>query len=292
MKKKISRRSFIKRSLGTLLTFTGFGVGGRFYAKHVEPHWFETTEYTITHDLIPQGFNDFKIVQFSDTHLGFQFQLEELKGIIKKINNLQPDAVFFTGDLMDEPNKYPQPGQIISVLKQLKAPMGKFCVYGNHDHGGNGSRLYEEIMSRSDFTILRNTNTSISLLNGDSLYIAGIDEPMLGNPDISAALNGLPANVYKILLSHAPDFADQISGDSVQLQLSGHSHGGQIQIPFFGALVTPPYGQKYHEGMYELESLELYVNRGLGTTRLPFRFLSRPEITVFNLSSTKSASVH
>ncbi|RFU71083.1 metallophosphoesterase [Peribacillus saganii] len=288
MKKNISRRSFIKKSLGTLLTFAGFGVGGRYYAKHIEPHWFETTEYTITHDLIPQGFNNFKFVQFSDTHLGFQFQLEELRVIIQKINKLQPDAVFFTGDLLDEPNKYPQPERIIRVLNKLNAPHGKFCIFGNHDHGGNGSRLYEDIMSKSGFKILRNTNASISLLNGDSLFIAGIDEPMLGNPDINAALNGLPVDGYKILLSHAPDLADQIIGQSVQLQLSGHSHGGQVQIPFLGALVKPPYSRKYHEGMYNLDSLRLYVNRGLGTTRLPFRFLSRPEITLFKLTSMQS----
>ncbi len=94
-------------------------------------------------------------------------------------------------------------------------------------------------------------------------------------------------NVFKILLSHAPDLADQTIQYGVEWQLSGHSHGGQIKIPFVGALVTPPFAEKYTEGFYQInklgKSLSLYVNRGIGTTRLPFRFLSKPEITVFRL---------
>src|SRR5699024_2934241 len=103
---------------------------------------------------------------------------------------------------------------------------------------------------------------------------------------------GIPTDSYKILLSHAPDLADEAALFNIHLQLSGHSHGGQIKIPFVGAIVKPPYAEKYYEGFYKIGDnppLTLYVNRGIGTTRLPFRFLSRPELTVFTLVSEGSS---
>ncbi|PLT28008.1 metallophosphoesterase [Peribacillus deserti] len=283
MKKK-TRRSFIKSSLGALLSLAGTSIGGKYYAEQVEPRWLEVNSFTIAHKLIPKGFNSTKIVQFSDTHLGFQFQLEDLKSIILKINRLQPDIIFFTGDLMDAPHEYTRSGEIIPILRELKAPLGKFCVYGNHDHGGNGTDLYKSIMEKSGFTLLKNESKEIKLLNKERICISGIDEPMLGRPNVRRALAGT-RDTYQIMLSHAPDLADDIFNYEVHLQLSGHSHGGQVQIPFYGTLVTPPFAEKYPEGFYTINNQKLYVNRGLGTTRLPYRFLSRPEITIFELQS-------
>lgn len=285
MKKNITRRSFIKRTLGAILALFGIGIGGRYYSHEVEPKWLDLSTISISNPLIPEGFNGLKIVQFSDTHLGFQFQLPDLVSVTEQINALRPDLIFFTGDLMDDPNQYPFQQEIIPVMKRLNASMGKLCIYGNHDHGGNGSKIYSSIMQQADFQVLRNSNTKISLLNGDNLYIAGIDDAMLGTPDFAAALNGIPEDAYTILLSHAPDLADIAANFNIQLQLSGHSHGGQVQIPFAGALVTPPHARKYKEGTFEIGKLKLHVNRGLGTTRLPYRFLSRPEITVYEFNS-------
>ncbi|CAH0345894.1 metallophosphoesterase [Bacillus sp. CECT 9360] len=285
MKNNITRRSFLKRSIAAILALSGISVSGKYYTHEVEPKWLDINTISIHHPLIPKGFNGFRIVQFSDTHLGFQFQLADLESIIGKINDLKPDLIIFTGDLMDHPNQYPFQKETIPLLKKLQAPHGKFCIYGNHDHGGYGSEIYDNIMRKSDFQVLLNANTSISLLNGDELFIAGLDDPMLGNPDFAAATAGIPKNSYTILLSHAPDLADTSATYDIQLQLSGHSHGGQVQIPFVGALITPPFAEKYKEGTFDIDQLKLHVNRGLGTTRLPYRFLSRPEITVFDLKS-------
>ncbi|WP_409292000.1 metallophosphoesterase [Peribacillus sp. SCS-37] len=280
--KKWTRRSFLKSSLGVLLSAAGAGAGGKYYAEEVEPRWLEVNSYKISHKLIPRGFGGIKIVQFSDTHIGFQFQLNDLKAAVKKISSLQPDMIFFTGDLMDAPNEYAHQEDIIPVLSSLNPPLGKFCVYGNHDHGGYGTDIYENIMKQAGFTVLKNDYRIVKLLNGDSICISGIDEPMLGRPDLNRALDRAEGR-YHINLSHAPDLADDISAFPVHLQLSGHSHGGQVQIPFAGALVKPPFAEKYIEGFYDIGSVKLYVNRGLGTTRLPYRVLSRPEITIFEL---------
>jgi uncharacterized protein len=289
MRKKISRRSFIKKTIGSFLTFVGAGYGGYFYAHQIEPRMLKVNSHAIKHVDIPKSFDGFKIVQFSDTHLGFQYDLNQFKKMLIQISNLKPDIIFFTGDLMDAPNQYQYADEIMPLLKNLEAPFGKYSIYGNHDHGGYGSDIYKNIMELSDFKLLLNDSAQIQLLDGSSIYVLGIDDAMLGRPNFESAIENVPKNSYKILLSHAPDLADQAVDFGVQLQLSGHSHGGQIQIPFVGALITPPFAKKYREGFYEIETSEfpltLYVNRGIGTTRLPFRFLSKPELTIFTLIS-------
>lgn len=286
MAKKVSRRSFIKKSLGFILTVGGTGYGGYYYAREIEPRMLKVHSHAINHPDIPNSFNGFKIVQFSDTHLGFHYDLKQFKKMINQINNLQPDVIFFTGDLMDAPNQYPYADEIIPLLKDLKAPFGKYSIYGNHDHGGYGSDIYKNIMEISDFKLLLNQSDKIEMLDQSRIHVIGLDDAMLGRPDFHAAFLNVPEKEYKILLSHAPDLADQAVSFGVQFQLSGHSHGGQIKLPFFGALITPPFAKKYIEGFYNIETLKLYVNRGIGTTRLPFRFLSMPEITVFTLGNT------
>jgi uncharacterized protein len=287
MPKNITRRSFIKRMFGGVLALGGISTGGYYYAHEIEPHMLDITYHNIKSSLLPKEFDGFKIVQFSDTHLGFQYNLEQFNKLMGEINGLEPDMIVFTGDLMDNPTEFKETGQIIQALTKLRAPFGKFAVYGNHDHGGYGSDIYRKIIEEADFTLLVNEAKAVTLLNGSAIHIAGVDDSMLGHPDIETAISELTENSYTILLSHAPDYASKASKYNIQLQLSGHSHGGQIQIPFFGPVVTPPHGEKYPEGFYRLgdnPGLTLYVNRGLGTTRLPFRFLSKPELTMFTLT--------
>lgn len=289
MQKKISRRTFIKRAAGSILTLSAATAGGYYYAKEIEPRLLELNKIKIQHPDIPVGFDQFKMVQFSDTHLGFHYKLNQLTKIVNRINKLDPDVVFFTGDLMDEPNKYQNSEEIIPILSNIRSKFGKFSIYGNHDHGGYGTDLYRDIMSNSGFTLLQNDHQQIQLLDGSSIHIVGLDDAMLGKPDIETAVSGIPKESYKILLAHEPDLATSAVQYGIQLQLSGHSHGGQVKIPFFGPLITPPFSELYYEGFYELEHLNndltLYVNRGIGTTRLPFRFLSKPELTLLTLSS-------
>lgn len=285
MPKKVSRRTFLKRIFGTFLTTIGLSAGGYLYAGRVEPNLLKVNKHNLTHKDIPNMFDQLKIVQFSDTHLGFQYTLEQLVNLVDDINNMKPDILFFTGDLLDEPNKYVGTEKVISVLRKLQAPLGKYAVYGNHDHGGYGTDIYRNIMEEAEFTLLQNQSSKLQI-GEEHIYLLGIDDAMLGRPDINEALLDIPNDSYKILLSHAPDLADSAALFNIQLQLSGHSHGGQIQIPFLGALVRPPFAEKYVEGFYTIGTeapLTLYVNRGLGTTRLPFRFLSVPELTVFTL---------
>jgi uncharacterized protein len=288
MAKKLTKRTFLKRTFGFFLTVLGLGSGGYFYANRIEPNLLDINNQQMQHPFIPRSFDGIKIVQFSDTHLGFQYNLNQFQKLVKKINNLKPDLIFFTGDLIDEPNKYPEINQLVPILQQLKAPLGQYCIFGNHDHGGYGSDIYRNIMETANFTVLLNESKPINLKNGSQIYLIGIDDAMLGQPDLKLALDQVPNNMFKLLLSHAPDLAETAVQYQIHWQLSGHSHGGQVKIPFVGPLVTPPFARVYTEGLYtigESSPLTLYVNRGIGTTRLPFRFMARSELTIFTLKS-------
>ncbi|WP_456275685.1 metallophosphoesterase [Bacillus sp. AK128] len=288
MSEQYTRRGFLKRafgySIGTIMTLT-FGYT---YARYIEPNQLETTRFTLKSPLIPKEFNGIRILQFSDTHIGHYYEMEKFSKLIDQINKEEADLVFFTGDLIDAPDTYPSPAELIPLLSSIKAPLGKFSIYGNHDHGGYGTESYKQIMEQSGFNLLMNSSTSITIL-GESITVAGLDDYMLGRPDFEQTLRTVPQDTYTILLAHEPDVAKISHSYPVQLQLSGHSHGGQVKVPFLGAIVTPPFASEYVEGLYEVGDvpLTLYVNRGLGTTRVPFRFLSKPELTIFTLNSIK-----
>jgi predicted MPP superfamily phosphohydrolase len=279
----MNRRTFLKKSFLSVMGGMFLASFGYYYARFMEPARLTVTKHTIFHPLIPKSFDGLNIVQFSDTHLGRYYPLERLSHTVKKINELQPDIVFFTGDLIDEPNKYPYTNDVISILANIRAPLGKFSIYGNHDHGGYGTDIYRNIMNKAGFRMLVNEHVMIELIDKSKIAIAGVDDMMLGNPDFAAMLKQIPPSTYTIVLLHEPDGATETACYPVHLQLSGHSHGGQIQLPFIGPLITPPLATEYYEGFYQIGDLTLYVNRGLGTTRMPFRFLTPPELTVFTL---------
>ena len=154
----------------------------------------------------------------------------------------------------------------------------KFAVYGNHDYGGGLEHHYRDIMEASGFHVL--INETVTLDRWD-LTITGIDDMVIGYGDPSCA-EALPEDSYNIVLSHVPDICTELSDDPVDLMLSGHTHGGQITVPLLSDYVLPPYGRIFVRGEYPFENernMMLYVNRGLGTTKLPLRFLASPELT-------------
>ena len=281
--KTLSRRSFLKKSALYGITLLTSLAGGRYYMEEVEPEWVDISHFKFSHPLIPPSFNQTRIVQFNDTHIGFQYDLSSLKKTTNIIRSFKADLICFAGDLFDNPVEYQITPDFYEILNSLTAPLGKYAVYGNHDHGGYGTELYEQVMDKCGFKVLKNSS-DILLKDGDSILIAGVDDSSLGFPNIARALQGKPENLFTLLLSHAPDYANAAASHPVNLQLSGHSHGGQVQIPLIGPLITPPHAKEYQEGLYEIrEGFSLYVNRGLGTTRVPYRLLCRPEITVFDL---------
>lgn len=285
---KITRRTFIKRLLTSAAAAIGLSTFGYSYARYIEPHMLTVQKHDITHTKIPRHFHNFKVLQFSDTHVGFHYDLNDLEKLVDRINQEEPELILFTGDLVDEPHTYSFPPRLVEILNKLEAPMGKYWIYGNHDHGGYGTDKIREVMDQSGFQLLQNKHVSIQ--NGDSSFtLAGVDDVMLGKPDINQTLSQAPDELFTLLMVHEPDVALEYQHYPIDVQLSGHSHGGQVQLPFFGYLVTPPFAEHFVEGHYPLEEgLQLYVSRGIGTTRLPYRFLCRPEISVFHLKTEEA----
>jgi uncharacterized protein len=283
----MNRRSFLKKLISSTITLLGLTGGTYYYARNIEPGLLTINTESILSKKLPDSFNDFKIVQFSDTHIGFQYTLEQFQELITKINALNPDLIVFTGDLVDEPNKYDWNPKLTQLLQELQAQKGKYWIYGNHDHGGYGTEIVQEVMEKANFTLLKNSHHVIEK-GLDRIILAGIDDVILGSPNLPKALEQTNPELFTILLSHEPDFADIAHQYHVDVQFSGHSHGGQVRLPFVGHLYTPIYAEKYVEGKYTFDSsnFNLYVSRGIGTTRLPYRFFCKPEITVFTLKKS------
>ncbi|WP_313893251.1 metallophosphoesterase [Psychrobacillus sp.] len=252
------------------------------YSVKIEPNRLVVNEFDF--ELVSGGEDSIRIVQFSDVHLGPNYSLKQLEKLVHKINKLRPDIITFTGDLMDIPSQFDDRSKISEILSKLNNTYGNYAVWGNHDYGGGGVRFYEDIMTASGFEILKNENGIIELENGKALNVVGVDDAMLGNPDIQMAFAGINSHLPTLLLLHEPDLVEEVAYDKVDLILAGHSHGGQVVLPGIGPLYTPPLAQKYEKGLYALEvGKHLYVNSGIGTTKIAIRFGNPPEISVFDV---------
>lgn len=255
-----------------------------FYAFKIEPYLLTVNKYNLN-----EKSNDtIKIIQFSDTHIKNNFTYKNLNKVVNSINQLNPDVVIFTGDLYDNYAKYHDDINIIKELKKIKANYAKIAIWGNRDYGGGASRYYENIIKEAGFTLLKNENYDLTTNENKKILITGLDDSILGNPKLS--VSKVEQYDYRILLSHEPDNVTMFAVDDYQLILSGHSHGGQINIPFFSfinqkALSSTMFAKKYSGGMTQLNpTTKIYVNTGIRTTHISARFQVIPEITMFTIN--------
>ena len=251
------------------------------YSKLIERLWLDVRKLQIPLNRLPVSFSEFRIALFSDIHLGFFFSGKDLSSVVKVVNELNPDTICFTGDFLNSVSSLRALDSGVAALAELTAPFGKYAVLGNHDYMAGPNHVINGL-ERGGFHVLINEHAAIQK-DGDRLFLTGLDSISKGKPNLETAIHGIPEAACNILLAHEPDIADAISKFPVSLQLSGHSHGGQVRLPFIGPVITTGLGRKYHSGMYKINELILYTNRGLGTTVLPIRFMCRPEITIITL---------
>lgn len=223
------------------------------------------------------------VVQISDLQVSEYYETNRLDKVIEKVNAQKPDILLFTGDLFDNYSKYPeQRAPMIEKLEAFKANIGKYAVWGNHDYGGGAVRVYEDVMSAGGFTVLRNQGETLTLSDGRQVFLGGLDDSLLGNPSVSDTLAYRQNYDYAITMTHEPDVADAFIGTDTQLVLAGHSHGGQVWIPFYP--IKNVLAEKYTRGLYQLDAItQLYVNTGIGTTSIHARFGVIPEVTQFTI---------
>ena len=266
----MNRRQFLQATAGLGIT----GAAGLSYTRWVEPGWYDVERVTLRIRGLPDHRAGTRLAQISDIHLSQYTGPELLDDTVQAINALSPDAVLLTGDYVGDDVEAAQ--GLVEPLRALKAPA--FAVYGNHDYWTDREEI-ESYLEEADVRVLRNQAFQF----GDGLWLAGLDDVWSGRPDLGTALDGIPAGVATLLLAHEPDFFDAVvqSRAPVSVQLSGHSHGGQVRVPGLGAPVLPYLGKRYPIGLRRVGEWQIYTNRGLGVWPLPYRFNCRPEITLF-----------
>lgn len=284
MNEKISRRKFFKLGLSC-----GIGALIATYPFCVERYIFRVNTYRIPVSNLPSNFNGFTIAQLTDLHYGFLMPLMVVEQIIHKINTLQKDVIVCTGDYILEQNGTTQIDTLWPLLMKLNANGGVYSVLGNHDHWGSTDRsLYW--LEKSGQSI---RHKAVPIIKGEErIWIGGAGDYLEDDLGIDTAFQHVPASECKILLSHNPDSADTNYMTRIDLMISGHTHGGQVNIPFVGPPFIPVKNKSYSSGFVRTEKTDLYISRGLGCAILPVRFNCFPEISVLKLVRDKTERGH
>ena len=235
----------------------------------------------------PERLNGFTVAMLSDFHYDPYFSVHPLRAAIAMVNRLHPDLIALTGDFVsvplvgDETKAAFAAEPCARLLRQMTAPHGLWAVMGNHDDATDAEHVTHALQAES-IQVLANQSEPIEQ-DGARFWLAGVNDVMSGTADLSKTMHGVPAGEPVILLAHEPDFADEASQYPIDLQLSGHSHGGQIRIPFLPPLYLPELAKKYVWGTYHVGPLTLHTSAGLGTIGIPMRLNCPPEVTVLTL---------
>jgi uncharacterized protein len=282
----LGKTAFTRRNF--LWLAAGSAAGMAFYAGEISRHELEIVYRTITIPRLPDPFAGLKIVQISDFHFHEYTEAAFVEAVVRRVNEVAPDLVVMTGDFV---SSKPLPRQFsvrmsyhcAEILSRIECPL-RYAILGNHD-ALVGAPAVTDSLQTHGIPVL--TNSSVPLeRDGRRLWLAGMQDALEQRPDLLTALptGRNPGREPLILLAHEPDFADRVLGEQIDLVLSGHTHGGQIRIPFLPPLLLPEMGTKYVEGLFRLrDGTQLYVNRGIGAVNLPFRFRCPPEISVITL---------
>jgi predicted MPP superfamily phosphohydrolase len=257
-----------------LHTLAIVGLGCMLYGTFIEPTWIEVNTVTLRTTKLKD--TTFRIVQISDLHCDVKPRNEQR--LVEIVNDLKPDVVVATGDYLNHPSALPR---LVEVLKNLDAPLEGLAVEGNFDVRSNVCR---DAFAEAGFAMLRR-DTVVVAKDEEAIGISGLQ---FGRPEAyRELLADLPGDRFNVFLYHMPDLVEDAAEFPVDLYLCGHTHGGQVALPFYGAVITfSKFGKRYESGLYHVGATTLYVNRGLGLEPRPapqMRFLARPEVTVFDI---------
>ncbi len=285
--KREKRKKFIILGFKIVITIiTGFLLF-YVYTTYVSNTMMIVKEERISSSKLPSQFNGLKIIHFSDLHYGTTFFEKNLKKMIKEINDRNVDLVVFTGDLIDK--NYDISKEEIEIisnhLSNIKTKLGKYAVNGEED-----SEDFITIMNQSGFTILDNDYELIYNEGTDAILLVGVDSSLSGKQDIEKSFGyfmteGYDSNIYTISLVHEPDSIDEMMIYNNDLVLAGHSHNGNIRIPFVGGVTKVEGALKYNNPYYKINNTKLYISSGMGTNGPGFRLFNRPSINFFRLES-------
>ena len=260
------------------------------YGFFIEPKLITVKEQKITINNWPDNFNGFKIVHISDIHYGRVFDDESFQKLIDSINEQKPDIVVLTGDLIDKDTKMTtnMANKISKLLNKINATTGKYAINGNNDLNFDE---WINIVTEGGFKDLNNTYDTIYKDGYSNIFIAGastVEDKLSINDKLKTSIDYLNSfekdgPIYKILLLHEPDVIDDMSVNPFDLILAGHSHAGQVRLPFIGAIILPDGAKKYYDSHYKIENSDLYISNGLGVSNYNFRLFNTPSYNVYRL---------
>lgn len=292
--RRLSRRRFLKLGCGALLGGAATCALGPIYATQLEPHWIEVNKLDIPLPGLPEPLDSFTIAQLSDLHLGPYVSAEDVRRAVEIANDLKADLVVLTGDFVSRSAGYS--AACARELASLQARHGVYAVLGNHDNWTDADQVAGNL-SRAGIVVLRNERQVLEV-GSTRLWLLGIEDTgytggffsdfrvmwQQAADALTALSKGIPAEEPRLLLVHNPDFTEMLTERQIDLALCGHTHGGQVRLPFIGAPLVPScFGQKYVGGLVQGPSTLVYINRGIGLIAPPVRFNCRPEVTLLRL---------
>jgi predicted MPP superfamily phosphohydrolase len=280
-KLELSRRQFLSGvAAAPLVAISATSA----YARFIEPYRYEVSETDIFLRDLPESFEGFRITQLTDVHHSRLVDIEEVRRTVDLANSTKPDLIALTGDYTTSYRRYIEP--CAEALGALTAPEGVWAVLGNHDHYTD-PELTTRALEHHRIAVLNNANTAVRR-GSDVLQLSGIDDWSWAGTNWPRALYGLDQERPTVLLSHQPIVLDFAESQKVGLILSGHTHGGQIDLPLIGPPARFATAElKYAQGLFRRGDTQLYVSRGTGVIGLPLRFGVRPEIAVLRLRQAR-----
>lgn len=271
----MDRRSFLKYlGAGSAMALAAS------YAVVIERNSLQINRYRVPVAGLPLAFHGFTLAHLTDVHLGFLVSETFVEGVVQQTNRLGADAIVCTGDYVRSRNTRSEIDRVWPILAQLHAPQGVYSVLGNHDHWADANRsIYW--LERSGQNL---RHKAITIEHGqDRLWIGGAGDFMEDRLEIDQAFAAADENDCKILLSHNPDSVDSDYSTRLSLVISGHTHGGQVVLPFIGPPVLPVENRIYTSGLIQTTKTPVFISRGIGWSIYPVRFNCTPEIALLEL---------
>lgn len=288
MNEEKKKHPIIKFIIITILIISSILI----YSRYIATKGLITKEYKIKNNYISDNFYGFKIAHISDIHYGRTTNKKDLEKIVNEINKLKPDIVVLTGDLIDKDTQIDDnlKSEITETLSSINVTIGKYIISGNHDIN---YKDWEDIINNCGF---KNIDNNYELIYNDGytpLLLAGISSNLNNEISIQERYNNILTytnsedinSLYKILLIHEPDYIDNIDYSNFNLILAGHSHNGQIRLPFIGATILPEGAKKYYKEYYKINNTDLYISSGIGTSSFSFRLFNKPSINFYRLTN-------
>lgn len=271
-----------------LIIFSSLIIAVYYYAMYIGAKGLNIYEYKIENKKINEKYDGLKIVHLSDIHYGFGITEKELLNIVNKVNLTKPDICVITGDLINNYINDDQYKELVAVLSKIEVNIGKYIIDGNHDHKYN---KWEDLINESGFVNLNDSYDDIYNNTSESIFIAGVSNNTYSEKNIKDKTelifdymnNQEFKSKFNILLMHEPDFVDDIDYNKFDLILAGHSHNGQVRLPFIGAFYTPENAKKYYKPYYNLSGTDFYISAGIGTSELPVRLFNKPSFNLYRI---------